>query len=75
METVNTFINKIDNIFLEEHKVPLMNMALQSTSARWWGNHQKYLHSWEQVVKDLRTRFQALAVQQIEENYKGNSDP
>ena len=45
MKTVNIFINKVEDNVPEKHKVPLMDVALQSKSARWWVNHRNSLRS------------------------------
>ena len=57
MHAVNTFITKVEEKVPIEHRVPLMDVALQSMSARWWATHRDSLPLWEDVAKTLRTRF------------------
>ena len=43
MHVVNTFIAKVEEKVPIEHRVPIMDVALQSMSERWWVNHRKSL--------------------------------
>ena len=52
-----------------------MNVALQATSTRWWGTHKNHLRRWEDVVKALRTSFQASTGPQPDDKYMGALDP
>ena len=57
MNAVNKFIAKVEGKVPIEHRVPLMDVALQSMSARWWVNHCNSLPKWEDVSISLRGRF------------------
>ena len=58
-----------------EHRVPLMDVALQSTLARRWSNHRNSLLGWEDVAIALRDRFKEDAGPEFTENYQEDSDP
>ena len=75
MHVVNTFIAKVEEKVLIEHRVPLMDVALQSTLARWWVNHRNSLPQWEDVAIALRARFQEASGPQCIEKYQGDYDP
>ena len=75
MKTVSTFIKKNEDKVPEEHVISLMDVALQSTSARWWENHRNSPSRWEDVTITLKTRFQVALGPQLEKKYRGDSDP
>ena len=75
MNFVNTFIEKVEEKVLIEHRVPLMDVALQTMSARWWSNHCNSLLVWEDVSTTLRARFKEDEGPQFIEKYQGDSDP
>lgn len=57
IHAVNTFITNMEEKLPIEHRVPLMDISLQSTSARWWATHHNSLSRWEDIARALRTRF------------------
>lgn len=40
IDSVDTFLNKVDKNIREDHKVPLLDIALHATPVRWWKAHQ-----------------------------------
>ena len=75
MKAINTFIAKVEDKVPEEQRVPLMDLALQSTSARWWKNHRNSLSQWDCVANALKERFKEEEGPQNNKKYQGNSDP
>jgi len=75
MSAVNTFIKKIEDKVLEGHRVPLIDMALQSTSARWWSNHCNSLLQWDRFATALKAIFKEVEGPQVKDIYQGESDP
>ena len=75
MNVVNTFITKVEEKVPIEQRVPLMDVAMQSTSARWWVNHRNSLSKWEDFAIALRARFKEDAGPQFIEKYQGDFDP
>ena len=75
MHAVNTFIAKVEEKVPIEHRVPLMDVALQSMSARWWVNHRNSLPQWENFARALRARFKDDVGTQFIKKYQGDSDP
>jgi len=47
----------IDEIIIEEHKVPLLNVKLQVTMAIWWGFHRNYLVERQKIKVSMGERF------------------
>ena len=75
MQAVNTFILKVEDRVPEECRIPLMNVALKSTSGRWWNNHRNTLLRWELVADALRARFKEEEGPCITLKHHGDSDP
>ena len=75
MHVVNTFITKVEEKVPVEHRVPLMDVSLQSTSARWCTTHRNSLSWWEDIAKALRTRFHEASGPQFKEKYQGILTP
>ena len=74
MQEVNSFIAKVEDKLSEEQRIPLMDVALQSTSARWWKNHYNSLSQWSCVAAALRARFKEDEGPRSKRRYQGNSD-
>ena len=75
MKAVNTFIVKVEDKVPEEKRIPLMDVALQSTLARWRKNHRNSLSRWSCVATALRARFKEDKGPRSKRRYQGNSDP
>ena len=75
MHAVNTFIKKVEENVPIEHRVPLMDVALQSTSERWRANNHSSLLLWEDVARILRTRFHKLQDENSSKSTKGILTP
>ena len=75
MQAVNTFIAKVEDRVPAEIQIPLLDVALQSTSERWWKNHRNTLLRWECVADALRARFKEDEGPSSMLKYHGTSDP
>ena len=75
MQAVNTFITKVEDIVSEGSRLPLLDVALQSTAARWWKNHRNTLSRWSRVVDALRARFKEDEGPRSRQRYSGTSNP
>ena len=75
MNAVNTFITKIEDKILEGHRVPLIDMALYSTSARWWSKHRNSLSQWDRFATTLKAIFKEVEGTRVKDIYQGESDP
>ena len=75
MNVVNTFIARREDKVPADHRVPLMDMDLQSTSARWWSNHRNSLSQWDKFVAALKARFKEEEEPNFTQKYQGDSDP
>ena len=75
MQAVNTFIAKVEDRVPAESRMPLLDVALQSTSVRWWKNHRNTLLRWERVADALRARFKEDEGPYSTLKYHGTSDP
>ena len=74
MQAVNTFIAKVEDKVPEEQIIPVMDVALQSISARWWKNHRNSLSRWSCVAEALRVRFKEDEGPRSKKRYQGNFD-
>lgn len=66
------FTTRFDANIIEEHKVPLLNVALQETLARWWGVHCNHLREWENIKIIMEVKFRQVGeYPQYFVNYRG----
>lgn len=75
MNAINTFITKIEDKLPKDHRVSLMDVALQSTYARWWSNHCNSLSRWDKVAIALKSRFKREEEPHFTQKFQGDSDP
>ena len=75
MQAVNTFIAKVEDTVPESHRIPLLDVALQSTSTRWWKNHCTTLSQWSCVTQALKARFKEDEGPRSGHRYQWTSDP
>ena len=75
MQAVNTFITKVEDMVPNESRMPLLDVALQSTSAQWWKNHRDTLFRWDCVADALRACFKEDDGPRSMLKYRGTSDP
>ena len=75
MQAVNTFIAKVEDMVPEGCRLPLLDVALQSTAARWWKNHRNTLSQWSSVADALRARSKEDEGPRSKQRYSGTSNP
>lgn len=51
LEPVDNFLNIVDEEITEDQRIPILNINLMATLARWWKTHCSTLRDWVSIKK------------------------
>lgn len=57
MDLINDFLNIVDSTVSEEHKVSLLDVALQEKPTMWRGSHYNHIRESHEIKIAMRARF------------------
>jgi hypothetical protein len=59
LNDLEEFLMKYEVEVMENQILPVLDISLKSTPARWWGTHKANINNWFQCKRLLRIRFDA----------------
>jgi len=57
LELIDQFLDRLDQDVLEDQRIPLLDIMLMATPARWWKAHYQVLKDWKDAKQALKERF------------------
>lgn len=74
LNDVDLFLDEFEREVPEEHRFQVLELALHTTPARWWGTHKENFPGWKEYRRMTKLSFR-YANTRITEKYNGKDDP